>query len=34
MIISDNGPQLISADFTTFFSSKGIQDVKTAYCHS
>ncbi|KAG1940200.1 retrotransposable element [Pimephales promelas] len=32
-ITTDNGPQLISAEFTTYLKNKGIRHIRTAYYH-
>ncbi len=32
-ITTDNGPQLISAEFTTYLKNKGIHHIRTAYYH-
>ncbi|KAL2095998.1 hypothetical protein ACEWY4_008146 [Coilia grayii] len=32
-ITTDNGPQLISAEFTTYLKAKGIRHIRTAYYH-
>ncbi len=32
-VTTDNGPQLISAEFTTYLQNKGIHHIRTAYYH-
>ena len=32
-ITTDNGPQMVSAEFSTYLQSKGIRHVRTAYYH-
>ncbi len=32
-LTTDNGPQLVSAEFTSYIQSKGIKHIRTAYYH-
>lgn len=32
-LTTDNGPQLVSAEFTSYIRSKGIKHIRTAYYH-